>query len=107
MVRGGVLSGRGRRSITTGKPFEALPYYQRIAGLPDVADAVLTRPVYRILGTWENDETTAEFLADGTYTFSDAAGYFTVEDQMLLTGAAPISCPLYIISPALPIRSSP
>ena len=37
-----------------GKPYEALPYYQRIPEYKDVAARKLTRRAYLILGVWES-----------------------------------------------------
>ncbi|MEA4929617.1 MAG: hypothetical protein VB104_13205 [Candidatus Limiplasma sp.] len=78
--------------FAAGKPYEALPYYQRIPEYKDVATKKLTRRAYLILGVWENADGTlrATFRDDGTCTLFDGQTmYFSVDGYALNTGATP------------------
>lgn len=71
------------------KPYEALPYYQRIEGYKDVADKKLGRRAYLILGNWvSTTEKTAEFRTDGTCDLLGETLCFRVNNFSLYTGTA-------------------
>ncbi|MEA4999878.1 MAG: hypothetical protein VB087_10870 [Candidatus Limiplasma sp.] len=72
-----------------GKPYEALPYYQRIPDYKDVAARKLTRRAYLILGVWESadGQRTAAFRQDGLCTLFGETLYFRVDGYGLWTGA--------------------
>ncbi len=73
-----------------GKPFEALPYYQRVPGYRDVAESKLTRRIYLVLGTWESATgKQAVFRADGTCNLMGQELYYDVDAYALLTGDSP------------------
>ncbi|HNW86393.1 MAG TPA: hypothetical protein PKJ47_05580 [Candidatus Limiplasma sp.] len=71
-----------------GKPYEALPYYQKIPNYRDVATKKLQRRSYLILGLWRNADGSreAEFRADGTCTLFGDELYFSVDGYGLKTG---------------------
>ncbi|MEG0864516.1 MAG: hypothetical protein RSE58_11675 [Clostridia bacterium] len=70
------------------KPYEALPYYQRIMAYKDVADQKLTKKAYLILGTWQSTTgKTAVFNADGTCDLMGEKLFFRVSNFSLYTGA--------------------
>ena len=69
-----------------GKPYEALPYYQRIPEYRGVRQK-LDRSCYLLLGKWKNDKgETAEFYADGTCKILGESFAFNVNDLALSTG---------------------
>ena len=70
-----------------GKPYEALPYYQRIADYKDVADKKLERRCYLILGVWKSIAgKEARFQPDGTCNLMREELSFSVDNYTLLTG---------------------
>ncbi|MEG0639193.1 MAG: hypothetical protein RR824_04075, partial [Clostridia bacterium] len=70
------------------RPYEALPYYQRIVDYKDVADQKLKRKAYLILGTWQSTTgKTAVFNADGTCDLMGDKLFFRVSNFSLYTGA--------------------
>ncbi len=74
------------------KPYEALPYYTRIADYKDVADKKLNRRAYLILGDWKSaTNKTASFRADGTCDIMGEELYFRVSNFSLYTGKMPDS----------------
>ena len=71
-----------------GKPYEALPYYRAIEGYKDVADKMLPRNAYKILGSWVTaDGTKMVFNEDGTCTLGDESLYFSVRNYTMSTGS--------------------
>ena len=79
-----------------GKPYEALPYYQRIPDYRDVAAKKLTRRAYLILGVWESEDGArrAVFRADGLCELFGQTLYFAVDGYGLKTGTDPAALTL-------------
>ena len=81
---------RAEQLYRDGKPYEALPYYQRITDYRDVSSKKLTRRAYLILGDWRSSTgREATFRADGTCDIMGEALYFRVSNFSLYTGATP------------------
>ena len=73
-----------------GKPYEAMPYYERVRDYRDTAEKKLTRRAYRILGQWTSTSgKTALFRPDGTCDLMGEELYFRVSNFSVYTGAAP------------------
>lgn len=70
-----------------GRPYEALPFYQRVSGYRDVAEKKLTRRAYLILGEWQSSTgKTAAFRSDGTCDLMGETLFFRVSNFSLYTG---------------------
>lgn len=68
------------------KPYEALPYYQRIPSYKNV-EQKLERRCYLLLGMWKTGaDEEAEFLADGTCRIMGEEFAFNVDGYALSTG---------------------
>ena len=79
----------GNQLFDAGSPYEALPYYQVVAGRRNVQER-LQRSCYLILGTWVDLNGTAyTFSEDGTLTIGDETMYFEVDGTTMRTGATP------------------
>ncbi|MDY2655585.1 MAG: hypothetical protein SOV75_01100, partial [Candidatus Limiplasma sp.] len=71
-----------------GKPYEALPYYQRVGDYRDTAESKLERRAYLILGEWSSTTgKTAIFRPDGTCDLMGETLHFYVSNFSLYTGA--------------------
>ncbi|MCL1854866.1 MAG: hypothetical protein FWF86_03955, partial [Clostridia bacterium] len=71
-----------------GKPYEALPYYERIPAYRDVADKKLERRAYLILGEWISASgKTALFRTDGTCALDGQELAFSVDNYSVWTGS--------------------
>ena len=70
-----------------GKPYEALPYYQRVGDYRDTLTKKLSRRAYLILGSWTSASgRTAVFREDGTCDLMGEKLYFRVSSFSLYTG---------------------
>lgn len=70
-----------------GKPYEALPYYQRVGDYRDTAESKLERRAYLILGEWTSTTgKTATFRTDGTCDLMGETLHFYVSNFSLYTG---------------------
>ena len=70
-----------------GKPYEALPYYQRVGDYRDTAEKKLERRAYLILGEWVSTTgKTAVFSTDGTCDLLGEKLYYRVSNFSLYTG---------------------
>lgn len=73
-----------------GKPYEAMPYYERVGDYRDTADKKLKRRAYLILGQWSSTSgKTALFRPDGTCDLMGEELYFRVSNFSVYTGATP------------------
>lgn len=73
-----------------GKPYEALPYYQRAGDYQKSDSDKLERRVYLILGEWKSASgVRAEFRADSTCTIGNEELYFRVNNFSVYTGTTP------------------
>lgn len=73
-----------------GKPYEALPYYQRVGDYRDTAEKKLGRRAYLVLGEWTSTTgKTAAFYADGTCDLMGERLCFRVSNFSLYTGETP------------------
>lgn len=71
-----------------GKPYEAMPYYQRVGDYRDTAASKLERRAYLVLGEWVSGTgRTVVFNADGTCDLMGEALHFRVSNFSLYTGA--------------------
>ena len=72
-----------------GKPYEALPYYQRVGDYRQTAEKKLERRAYLILGEWTSGTgRTAVFLPDGTCDLMGEKLFFRVSNFSLYTGVS-------------------
>lgn len=72
-----------------GRPYEALPYYQRVGDYRDVADKKLSRRAYLVLGEWKSSTgKTATFKTDGTCNLMGETLFFRVSNFSLYTGTS-------------------
>ena len=70
-----------------GKPYEALPYYQRVGDYRDTAGKKLERRAYLILGEWVSTTgKTAVFSTDGICDLLGEKLYYRVSNFSLYTG---------------------
>ena len=70
-----------------GKPYEAMPFYQRVGDYRDTADEKLSRRAYLVLGEWESSTgKQAVFRTDGTCDLMGEALHFRVSNFSLYTG---------------------
>ena len=70
-----------------GKPYEALPYYQRVGDYRDTPESTLARRAYLLLGEWTSTTgKTAAFRTDGTCDLMGETLHFYVSNFSLYTG---------------------
>lgn len=75
------------RLYQESKPYEALPYYQRVGDYRDTPESKLERRAYLILGEWTSTTgKTAVFRADGTCDLMGETLHFYVSNFSLYTG---------------------
>lgn len=74
------------------QPFDALPYYRRIADYRDVASNRLDKAVYRIMGAWETDKNQLfVFREDGTCLLDGQEAWYYVPNMYAVnTGEEPL-----------------
>lgn len=74
----------------TGKPYDAMPYYQILGNWEDTFEKKLNRRTYLILGEWEsNAGVEMVFRTDGTCTINGRDYFFRVNNFSLFTGETP------------------
>lgn len=74
----------------SGRPYDAIPFYQAIGDYRDAAKDKLNRRVYLILGEWESATgKTAVFRMDGTCDLMGESLYYRVSNFSLYTGTDP------------------
>lgn len=76
----------------SGKPFDAIAYYQRVGDYRNAAEEKLERRVYLILGEWESQTgKTATFRMDGTCDLMGETLCYRVSNFSVYTGTDPES----------------